>query len=252
MKKVISVMIAFVIIIFSIYPVNAAENSGITITGEYSDKLSFVVDNDYIFQKSMVAPDDTWTSEIKIRNTSSDVPLEVRLVNIESLIEDLRLYNELSLVLRDKNNNVFYQGAYNKGQSPIIPWFTISAGNQVVIYADVTFNSDASNALQKSKMLSRWNFECRVDVPDKTQPSGSSYPGGSNDPSAGSSDPGGSIDTSDRIDYNNPIQTGVQYAMDNPWVIPVFFVSSALLGFLTFYALHKIIEKKKKRKGESK
>lgn len=241
MKKVISVMIAFVIIIFSIYPVNAAENSGITITGEYSDKLSFVVDNDYIFNKSMVAPDDSWTSEIKIHNTSSDVPLEVRLVNIESLIDDLRLYNELSLVLRDKNNNVFYQGAYNKGQSPIIPWFTISAGNQVVIYADVTFNPDAGNAFQKSKMLSRWNFECRVDVPDhgKTQQSGSS-------------DPGGSIDPSDRIDYNNPIQTGVQYAMNNPWVIPVFFVSSALLGFLTFYALHKIIEKKKKRKGESK
>lgn len=220
MKKVICYILAIITFImpFTVV-VNATETveTAVSITGEYSDNLTFVCDNNSIFEKTMVAPGDQWSATIKIKNNSADKSLDVSLQDIESAIEDLRLYNVLGLQIY-LDQNLVYDDLYCASKKPIIDWVTLKPYESKYLQIIVSVPTELNNNYQSLKMVSRWNFACRTDE-NATVPSSESEP-------------------------NTPIKTGVQYMINNPAVLVAFVSATLAIMMIIIYCIYK----KKKRK----
>lgn len=217
MKKIFCYILTVLTLIMSVTIVHAADEPAVTVTGEYSDNLNVVCDNSSIFEKNMVAPGDSWSSTIKIQNNSPDKSLDVSLKSIDSVIEDLRLYNVLNLQIY-LNQQLVYDDMYNAKQSPIINWVTLAPSESKYLQVVVSVPANLNNDYQALKMNSQWIFECRTDEPIASSPSPNIKP-------------------------NLPIKTGVQYMLNNPAVLIAFVTSFLAIVMVIIYYIYK----KKKR-----
>lgn len=139
-------------------PAFAAEDHFI-ITGEYHDSFQLRTNNMHIFEVKDCVPGDSWESEIEVKNlTGRD--MEIAIISIESLIEDVLLYNGLNLTIM-LEDTILYQGIYGETEIPVTDYFTVPANDSITFDVFVAFPEEANNQYQGTELNSLWTFEAR-------------------------------------------------------------------------------------------
>lgn len=162
------VLLLAVLLLFGLSPLaqTARADTGngweenIELTGEFSGTFTFTSNTSQIFRVDNAAPGDSWDGQITIRNSAGDY-MEVALLTIVSELEDLELYNALTLDIQVSGETV-YSGGYGDTPSQITPYYVVPAGSSLVMDVSVGFPSRYGNEMMGKEMNSTWTFEARL------------------------------------------------------------------------------------------
>jgi hypothetical protein len=139
-------------------PAIAAEEHFV-ITGDYKDSFELHTNDVHIFNVKDCVPGDSWESKIEVKNLSHQ-NMDIAIISIESLIEDLQLYNGLNLVIKH-GEDILYQGIYGETTSPVTDYITVNAKDSIVFDVFVSFPNESSNQYQGKELNSLWTFEAK-------------------------------------------------------------------------------------------
>ncbi len=131
----------------------------IELTGNFTGTFTLDSSTSQIFRVDNAAPGDSWTGTITIRNKAGG-PMEVALLSIASELEDLALYNALTLDIKVGNTTV-YSGSYGATPVPVTPFYVVPAGTSMQLTATVAFPPHYGNEMMGKEMDSTWIFEAR-------------------------------------------------------------------------------------------
>lgn len=163
----LGVLLLAALLLFGLSPLaqsaHAAPDDGwkenIELTGNFTGTFSLDSNTSQIFRVNNAAPGDSWTGTITIRNNAGG-PMEVALLTIVSELEDLALFNALTLDIRVEDTTV-YSGSYGATPKQISPYYVVPAGTSMQLTATVAFPAHYGNEMMGKKMNSTWTFDAR-------------------------------------------------------------------------------------------
>ena len=86
--------------------------------------------------------------------------MEVALLSIVSVLDDLDMYNALTLDISVGQEQI-YSGSYGTTPTPITPFYVVPAGTAMVLDVTVGLPATVGNEMMGKKMDSNWTFEAR-------------------------------------------------------------------------------------------
>lgn len=226
----IGMLLLAVSMIFCLSPQVFAAETGdggwtenIVLTGEYTGKFTLSSNTSEIFNIENALPGNSWEGKITVKNNAART-MEVSLVDIESNLDDLALYNALELEI-EVNSEIVYSGGYGATPDPVSMYYKIRPGEQLIFHVTVTFPEECGNDFMGKEMDSNWTFEARY--PDKV------------------TKPDNKPDEPDKT----PVQTGNEMADSNTTgsvflIMAILCLVAAVVTFLRVYnAKSKVKEK---------
>lgn len=196
-------LMMFSLFVPSAYADTYTSPENFVITGEFKDTFRLTTNKENIFSMDGCVPGDAWEGEIHVTNVTG-VKMEICILSIESLIDDLDLYEQLELEIK-KGRDVIYSGSYGKTDIPVSPYYDVKAGDTLVFDVYVYFPGLASgNEYQGKPMESLWTFDARHP----------GYPSGGGDPVK----PEEPVDPEDPVKPDEPVVTPDE--PEEPIIVP--------------------------------
>lgn len=165
MRRSILLLAALLLLLLSpmAQTAQAASDGGwqenIELTGNFDGTFTLDSNTSHIFQAENAAPGDSWTGDITIQNHAED-PMEVALLSIVSELDDLALYNALTLNIQVDGTEI-YSGSYGKTPEQITSYYELSPGESMVLNVTVEFPAHYGNEMISKQMNSTWTFDAR-------------------------------------------------------------------------------------------
>ena len=163
----IGVLLLALLLLVSLSPlVGTAKAAGdgwkenIVLTGNFQGIFTLDSNTSEIFRVDNAAPGDSWRGSITIENRAG-TPMEVALLSIVSELEDLDLYNALTLDIHVGQFQV-YTGSYGATPIPVSPYFVVASGASIVMDVTVGLPATVGNEMMGKEMDSTWTFEARL------------------------------------------------------------------------------------------
>lgn len=131
----------------------------IELTGDYTGTFTLNSNTSEIFRAEDAVPGNSWRGSITIKNKAKQ-PMEAALLTITSNLEDLVVYNALSLDIC-VGDMCLYSAGYGDTPDQIMPFYVIPAGKSLVLDVTIGLPETIGNEIMGKDMDSTWTFEAR-------------------------------------------------------------------------------------------